>query len=157
MVFCPNTKKVSRQHIIKQLPVKFHSINPCRNWGLKPEILLKKRQVFSYESSEILKNTFFIEHLRWLLLSLIIKLQYGGIGSFWDFCIFGLIFFLYINDFLMVWNKSVFRILSSIAIENVKNRREKNQKSVISGQFFSFLNFWNLEIDFGINLHICYW
>ena len=82
--------------IIKQLPVKFHSINPCRNWGLKPEILLKKRHVFSYESSEIFKNTFFFEHLRWLLLSLIIKLQYGGIGSFWDFCIFGLIFlFIY--------------------------------------------------------------
>ena len=82
--------------IIKQLPVKFHSINPCRNWGLKPEILLKKRQVFSYESSEIFKNTFFFEHLWWLLLSLIIKLQYGGIGSFWDFCIFGLIFlFIY--------------------------------------------------------------
>ena len=82
--------------IIKQLPVKFHSINPCRNWGLKPEILLKKRQVFSYESSEIFKNTFFFEHLRWLLLSWIIKLQYGGIGSFWDFCIFGLIFlFIY--------------------------------------------------------------
>ena len=38
--------------------------------GLRPVTLLKKRlgQVFSSEFGEISKNTFFTEHIRWLLL-----------------------------------------------------------------------------------------
>ena len=46
-------------------------------------------------------------------------------------------FFLYINDFLIVWNQDTFRILSSIAFETVKIHREQNQKSMLSGQSFS--------------------
>ena len=41
--------------------------------GLRPATLLKESlaQVFSYEFCEIFKNTFFIEHLRWLLLKML--------------------------------------------------------------------------------------
>ena len=39
----------------------------CRSSRLRPATLLKKR-LFSCELCEIFKNTFFIEHLRWLLL-----------------------------------------------------------------------------------------
>ena len=38
-----NVEQVSKQRIIKKTPRKFHSTNPCRNWDLRPAILLKKR------------------------------------------------------------------------------------------------------------------
>ena len=52
----------------------------------------------------------------------------------------------------------MFRILSSMAYETVKNQREEEQTSMISGQFFYFRIFetcGNLEIDLGINLNTC--
>ena len=90
-----NVEQVSKQRIIKKTPRKISQYKSLQK--LRPEAcnFIKKEtpaQVLSYESREIFKNTFFIEHLRWLLLSLIIKLQHGGIGNFWDFCTFGLIF-----------------------------------------------------------------
>ena len=36
----------------------------------RPATLLKKKQVFSWEFSKFFRNTFLIEHLRWLLLYL---------------------------------------------------------------------------------------
>ena len=60
---------------------------------------------------------------------------------FWDFCLSRLVF-LYINDFLMVSNQYVFRILSSIVFATVKSQREGKQKKYDFGTiFFIFIFF----------------
>ena len=51
--------------------------------------------------------------------------------------------FLYLNDFLMFLNQSVFWILSSITFETAQTQTEEEGKSFISGELFSFsLNFF---------------
>ena len=44
----------------------------------------------------------------------------------------------------MVSNQGTFSILSSIAFEIVKTRREEKQKGIILGQFFFLLKFFKL-------------
>ena len=48
--------------------------------------------------------------------------------SFWHFCLF-IYSFLFINDFLIVYNNCAYRILPSIAYETVKNQRIEIQKT----------------------------
>ena len=45
----------------------------------------------------------------------------------------------------MIWNQGAFWIFLSITFETVKSQREEKQKRIISGQFFSFSNFWNIS------------
>ena len=45
----------------------------------------------------------------------------------------------------MIWNQGAFWIFLSITFETVKSQREEKQKRMISGQFFSFSNFWNIS------------
>ena len=69
-------------------------------------------------------------------------------------------FFLYINDFLMVWNHSAMRVLSSITFKTVKGRKEEKQKSMNSEESFSFLkswNFWNFKTNISMTSKQCSW
>ena len=56
-----------------QFSASFQYSHHRRNVSFRPATLFKKRlwhKCFPVNFSEIFKNTFFIEHLRWLLLSL---------------------------------------------------------------------------------------
>ena len=69
--------------------------------GLRPVTLLKKRlwQMFSCEFREIFRNTFFIEHLRWLLLNKTYKKM--SVWSPWNYFFSSSFdFFIYISDWL---------------------------------------------------------
>ena len=69
--------------------------------GLRPVTLLKKRlwQMFSCEFREIFRNTFFIEHLRWLLLNKTYKKM--SVWSPWNYFFSSSFdFFIYISDSL---------------------------------------------------------
>ena len=69
--------------------------------GLRPVTLLKKRlwQMFSCEFREIFRNTFFIEHLRWLLLNKTYKKI--SVWSPWNYFFSSSFdFFIYISDWL---------------------------------------------------------
>ena len=63
------TEAVAQRYSIKKVFLEI-SQNSQENICARASFLLKKRlaQVFSFEFCEISKNTFFIEHLRWLLL-----------------------------------------------------------------------------------------
>ena len=70
--------------------------------GLRPVTLLKKRlwQMFSCEFREIFRNTFFIEHLRWLLLNKTYKKKMS-VWSPWNYFFSSSFdFFIYISDWL---------------------------------------------------------
>ena len=69
--------------------------------GLRPVTLLKKRlwQMFSCEFREIFRNTFFTEHLRWLLLNKTYKKM--SVWSPWNYFFSSSFdFFIYISDSL---------------------------------------------------------
>ena len=69
--------------------------------GLRPVTLLKKRlwQMFSCEFREIFRNTFFTEHLRWLLLNKTYKKL--SVWSPWNYFFSSSFdFFIYISDSL---------------------------------------------------------
>ena len=69
--------------------------------GLRPVTLLKKRlwQMFSCEFREVFRNTFFIEHLRWLLLNKTYKKM--SVWSPWNYFFSSSFdFFIYISDSL---------------------------------------------------------
>ena len=69
--------------------------------GLRLVTLLKKRlwQMFSCEFREIFRNTFFIEHLRWLLLNKTYKKM--SVWSPWNYFFSSSFdFFIYISDSL---------------------------------------------------------
>ena len=69
--------------------------------GLRPVTSLKKRlwQMFSCEFREIFRNTFFIEHLRWLLLNKTYKKM--SVWSPWNYFFSSSFdFFIYISDSL---------------------------------------------------------
>ena len=69
--------------------------------GLRPVTSLKKRlwQMFSCEFREIFRNTFFTEHLRWLLLNKTYKKM--SVWSPWNYFFSSSFdFFIYISDSL---------------------------------------------------------
>ena len=63
---------------------------------------------------------------------------------------------LYINDFLMVSNHGVFRILSSIVFATVKSQREEKQKKYDFAKIFYIFIFFKLFINtFRVRLLFC--
>ena len=73
--------------------------------GLRLVTLLKKRlwQMFSCEFREIFRNTFFIEHLRWLLLNKTYKKM--SVWSPWNYFFSSSFdFFIYISDWLYTFS-----------------------------------------------------
>ena len=73
--------------------------------GLRPVTLLKKRlwQMFSCEFREIFRNTFFTEHLRWLLLNKTYKKM--SVWSPWNYFFSSSFdFFIYISDWLYTFS-----------------------------------------------------
>ena len=73
--------------------------------GLRLVTLLKKRlwQMFSCEFREIFRNTFFTEHLRWLLLNKTYKKM--SVWSPWNYFFSSSFdFFIYISDWLYTFS-----------------------------------------------------
>ena len=77
-----------------------------------------------------------IDHPPWVNNAYIVRVSFDDregdttLLSLYHFYLFQLIyfFFSYINDFLMVYNQSAFRILSLIALETITNQREEKQE-----------------------------
>ena len=82
--------------------------------GLRLVTLLKKRlwQMFSCEFREIFRNTFFIEHLRWLLLNKTYKKM--SVWSPWNYFFSSSFWFFYIYFWLIIYSfNSRFKFYSS--------------------------------------------
>lgn len=84
-----------------------------------------------------------------LISSVLISMIEKEIQLYFNFTTLLQLIFLFIHDFLMVYNQSAFRILSLIALETIKNQREEKQESMTHCNIFR--TFGILDINFRFN------